>query len=417
MSQLAKEKKIDLYAQLVESKERFDLLARNLPGILYLCNNDETFSMIFLNEQVKKITGFSVEEFMDGRIDFVQLYHPEDKERIFAKVEKALDSKESFHLNYRIHTKSGKWIWVEEHGQGIYHGNKLKYIEGVLIDNTELKETQLELDNYVENLEQIVKDRTEELKVKNEELSKNVYALQETLNQLEETQSHLVKSEKLASLGLLVAGIGHELNNPLNYIKNGSTALKQKLKHKDSKIEDIDNLLAAVEEGADRCADIVNSLRQFARQVDATDESCSIHDIIDNCLKILNNKIKDKMRVECKFEASSDLIVGNAGRLHQAFLNILNNAEQSMPEGGLLSIETVRDGSLLIVKISDTGSGISKENLNKVLDPFFTTKAPGEGTGLGLSITHTIFEEHKAEVTIYSKINEGTTFEIKFANE
>jgi PAS domain S-box-containing protein len=403
----------DIQQELLESKTKFDMLAKNLPGVLYLCNNDETFSMLFLNDQVERLTGYLKADFMTGSIDFVQLYHPEDKDNIFEIVEDALEQKQPFHLSYRLKTKDDRWIWIEEFGQGVYSNGSLKYIEGVLFDASRLKEAQIELDNYVNNLEKLVKERTNELNIKNEELTANLETLRETFNKLEHTQDQLIKSEKLASLGMLVAGIGHELNNPLNFIKNGSIALKSTLENKYEIDDEIKQLMAAIEEGSDRCASIVSSLKQFSRQGSSNDEECSIQTIIKNCLQILHNKLKGRITLKTKF-AADNTILGNAGRLHQAFLNILNNAEQSMPKGGSLTIETISKQDKLIVTIFDTGYGISDDDLNKVFDPFFTTKAPGDGTGLGLSITHTILEEHNASIEFSSKVDEGTKCTITF---
>ncbi|PIB34191.1 hypothetical protein BFP72_01470 [Reichenbachiella sp. 5M10] len=234
-------------------------------------------------------------------------------------------------------------------------------------------------------------------------------------DQLLTAQKQLLQSEKMASLGVLSAGIGHEINNPLHFIKSGVDGLAREL---DKDVEDVRKetlpYMKVIQEGVSRANKIVKSLSHFSRQTVTMDESCDIHGILENCLSILHNKLKFRVEVFTDYSATTHVVVGNEGKLHQAFLNVLTNAEQSMDERGKLTVSTKSSGSDIRVSISDTGSGIKEADLDKIHDPFFTTKEPGLGTGLGLAITHKILEEHGVRVEVQSEENVGTEFVLIF---
>jgi len=131
--------------KIKDNEQKFRSLAENLPGVIYLCRNDATFSMLYLNEHVEKMTGYSPHEFMSGQINFVKLYHPDDTAHIFSKVEEALARKQSFHAEYRLRHKNGHWIWIEEFGAGVYQKEELVFLEGFLSDVTLRKNAEQEI--------------------------------------------------------------------------------------------------------------------------------------------------------------------------------------------------------------------------------------------------------------------------------
>ena len=236
-----------------------------------------------------------------------------------------------------------------------------------------------------------------------------------SMKQLQSTTQKLIESEKMASLGVLSAGVAHEINNPLNFIKGGLDMLEDDLK--DIKSPEKEQYVSAIKEGLKRAGTIVNSLGHFSRQTTSMDEQCDIHSILDNCVIMLQPKLKYKGTVIKNYDKLPAVTLGNEGRLHQAFLNMISNAEQAIPEDGTIEISTKVQSKKISIQIQDDGAGISKENLHKISDPFFTTKPVGQGTGLGLAITYRIIKEHNGEIKVSSTLNKGTKFAISFPRQ
>jgi len=284
----------------------------------------------------------------------------------------------------------------------------------------ELKQIKNKLEINNEQLEQRVGERTKELDrmnvaltISNQELLAQREVLKKALKNLQETQQKLVHSEKMASLGLLSAGVAHEINNPLNFIQGGIIGLDSYFKknYQDPPTQVL-RMIEIVKEGVSRASIIVKSLNHFSRQGGSENENCDIHGIIDNCFVMLYNKTKHKIEITREYEAKTFIIVGNEGKFHQVFLNILTNAVQAIPEKGCIYVGTNIVKDTIEILIKDSGTGIKKEDLPKIKDPFFTTKEPGKGTGLGLSITQNILEEYNGTIDFDSVIGKGTTVRI-----
>jgi len=239
--------------------------------------------------------------------------------------------------------------------------------------------------------------------------------LEDILLKLKEAQRQLVQSEKMASLGVLSAGIAHEINNPLNFINGGILALENYFQDNlESHYSKVAPLIHAINEGVHRSADIVASLSHYSRRDDLPRTECDIHAAIDNCLIMLQNQLKHKVEIQKHYSNKVCTLMANEGQLYQAFLNIIANAGQAIENEGTISITTEVTPSNLTIKIADNGCGISAENLEKIYDPFFTTKDPGKGTGLGLSITYKIVKEHNGTLHYHSQLGKGTTAIIDF---
>lgn len=284
-----------------------------------------------------------------------------------------------------------------------------------------------DLENYKDNLERLVAERTndletlneelksmnEELNLKNELVSRQKEELQISLNELQAAQVKLIQSEKMASLGVLTSGVAHEINNPLNFIMGAHHGLEvffntKAPEHKES----VSVLLEGLKAGVDRASKIVQGLNLFSRDNTAYNEQCSINLIIDNCLVMLQNQYKNNIQIEKSYEDGELVVPGNVGKLHQAFLNILVNSIQAIEDSGIIKIVTRKDGDAAFISIQDNGCGIPSENLSKITDPFFTTKEPQRGTGLGLSITYGVIRDHGGQLDFESKLNSGTTARI-----
>ncbi len=256
-------------------------------------------------------------------------------------------------------------------------------------------------------LEATVFERTNALESQKRELKK-------AIKQLKSAQEQMVQSDKMASLGILAAGVAHEINNPLNFIQGGVEGLEQTLKRsRKIKKEEYAELIFAIKEGISRASTIVLSLNEFSHSSDKKFEPCDIYHLIENCLTMIRYRLKNGIELEKIFADGEAVVRGNNGKLHQAFLNILTNSIQAIDKKGRITIKTSIEGSHIIIQFIDSGHGIKPENLKKITEPFFSTKEPGKGTGLGLSITYAIINEHKGTLRYTSEWKKGTTATIK----
>lgn len=245
----------------------------------------------------------------------------------------------------------------------------------------------------------------------------------------------------MASVGLLTAGIAHELNNPINFVSGNVNPLKRDLKLLNSFIEEfekileardlkqvmleidklkedldftfltqeITNLLEGIEEGANRTSNIVKGLRSFSRLDDDKHQLYDIHEGIDSTLILLQNKFKNRITIRKEY-GDLEEIECYPSKINQVFLNILNNSIQAIEDQGEILIQTVSSGIGIKIIIKDTGVGMSKEVKDHIFEPFFTTKQVGEGTGLGLAISFGIIEQHQGNIDVISEPGKGTEF-------
>lgn len=267
-----------------------------------------------------------------------------------------------------------------------------------------------------EKLRQKVDEKTSDLQIVNNKLWTQQQELESSFKNLKNAQSQLVQSEKMASIGVLTAGLAHEINNPLNFIQ-GSKAIIASYIDKQLGADhrkELDPFLDSLQDGLDRITTILSSIGKFSFTHAQYDDVFNLNDIIDNCLVMLNANFRGRITVHRDFAKDIDDIEGNQGEFHQLMLNVISNAEQSIPKKGVVRIKTYQKLQQVCVEISDTGCGISEENLEKVTDPFFTTKDPGMGVGLGMSIALAIVNRHSGHLSITSKIEEGTTVFLSF---
>jgi PAS domain S-box-containing protein len=244
----------------------------------------------------------------------------------------------------------------------------------------------------------------------------------EDITERKRTEAELLRSEKLASVGQLAAGVAHEVNNPLAGILVYIRLLLKKYKQNKLQTEDTKTQLEKIEKETERCSRIIKNLLDFSRQTEATLRPVDINKVIEATFSIVGHQISlDNIKTETKLCPSLPLIMVDFDQIQQAVMNIVLNAAQAMPDGGDLTITTsvakgVRIGKTfrdaVRIDISDTGIGIPQENLDKLFTPFFTTKEKGKGVGLGLSVVHGIIERHHGKIEIESDPGAGTTFSI-----
>ncbi|MCQ4574462.1 MAG: ATP-binding protein [Candidatus Brocadiales bacterium] len=309
-----------------------------------------------------------------------------------------------------------------------------------------LKNTLTEKDNYANELADLNTNLEEKVRERTVALQKSHQDLEKAYKELQGAQAQLVQSEKMASLGQLVAGIAHELNNPVSFIygnmdhleeyinnikeilsgfrdlKSVSPEEKKQMDHLiqeidlDFLLKDLDKLIKSCKNGAERTKDIVASLRSFSRLDEAALKRADIHEGINSTLEILTHLYKNRINVHKEY---GDIPKINcfAGELNQVFMNLLANAAQAIEDKGDVWIKTEKTDTKVKISIRDSGKGISEENKKKLFTPFFTTKPVGKGTGLGLSISYGIIEKHQGRIWAESKVGEGTTFNIELPIE
>ena len=225
--------------------------------------------------------------------------------------------------------------------------------------------------------------------------------------QLEE---QLQISEKMASIGLLAAGVAHEVNTPLTGISSFTQMLLESAPPDDPTTQ----VLEKIERQTFRAAKIVNGLLNLARPAQVDSGPCDINAVINDVLSLLEHQFRTgSIQVRKELAPAAPIVQGIEHKLQQVFLNLFLNARDAMPKGGWLTIVTREDRNGAVVEIGDTGSGIPAEQLSRIYDPFFTTKEIGKGTGLGLSITYGIVQEHGGTITCDSQVGQGTRFSIR----
>ena len=276
------------------------------------------------------------------------------------------------------------------------------------------QEINLEAPREIELLASSVNKMAKELKKEKEELeewgNKLEIKVQERTDEIKKIHSQLFRSEKLASLGKLAAGVAHEINNPLTGILTNASLLRDDLPENDPKREDVDIIVKETI----RCREIVKRLLDFARQTKPQKQLININNIIDNIILLVRNQTSFRnVSIEKNLSNSIPDILADKDQIQQVFINIIINAAEAMSKGGSLKIESNLDskGEAIIIKFTDTGPGIPEHLKEKIFDPFFTTKE--NGTGLGLAISYGIIEQHGGEIDLDSTIGAGTTFKIK----
>lgn len=310
---------------------------------------------------------------------------------------------------------------------------------------------ELDLQRRQVEIQDKVDVRTHELSVSNRQLHETARALEQEkkeqqalITQLQEAHAQLLQSEKMASIGVLAAGVAHEINNPVAYVYSnlGSlhdycTGLLRLLEayeslrpqaandpHMMEAVEHIreeidlpylrDDLLALVEEsrnGLQRVREIVSNLKNFSRVGEAEWQMSDLHSGIDSTLSIVHNELKYKAEVVKEY-GELPLIECIPSQLNQVIMNLLVNAAHAIEERGTITLRTGTEGDEVWLEISDTGKGIAPENMKKIFDPFFTTKPVGSGTGLGLSVSFGIIEKHHGRIEVKSQVGVGTTFTV-----
>lgn len=265
------------------------------------------------------------------------------------------------------------------------------------------------------------------------------HVISERTDQLRTMQAEMTQTEKLASLGALVSGIAHEINNPNTFIRGNLSLISEALADILPRLDEIASrtpdlriarlpysefraqielLVADMAHGADKIMTIVNDLRKFARRDEGRlDEEVCINAALRSCLRLVHNDVDWVAKVELALEPDLPMFRGNVQKIEQVILNIIINAAQAIEEAkrpGIIRVETRADGAgQIVLEVTDNGVGMTDDVMRRIFDPFFTTKRPKNGTGLGLSIAYGIVSDHGGTIEVRSRCGEGSTFTVK----
>ena len=358
---------------LIESETKCQVMLRSLPTIVYKGFKD--WSVEFTDNKVETLTEYSYEEFNLKKLKWSDIILKEDIEAAKKSFIIALKNRDSFAREYRVKTRSGKILWIQDRGQITYDKKgDVKYTIGTFFDISDRK-----------NVEEALTKRTEQL----------------------------IQARKLASLGILTAGVAHELNNPLNNISTSIQIVLEELE--EDNIEFKRNQLLEAEKQVERAKDIVRALLEFSREKSLSFKRVQFKNLVEKAINLIIGQLPSEISVN--MEIPEDIEVNlDPKRIRQVLINLILNGMQAMTEGGVLTIKAwegiENNEKMFYFQVQDTGHGISKQNFDKIFDPFFTTKDVGRGSGLGLSISHSIIEQHGGRIEVESVLEKGSKFTI-----
>ncbi len=350
-----------------QSEAQFRLLAENVPGVIYLCDNDDLYTMKYLNEEIEKLTGYSKEKFLTGELGFANLIHPEDQDHVRNSINSALSRKEAFRVEYRIQNKDKKYKWVEENGVGLFEDDSLIWLEGFILD-----------------------------------ISSRKFAEEE-----------LTKIAKIESLSVLASGIAHNFKNMLASI-NLSVDLARR------KPENLHIYADRIEKTVDQANAIARRFQTFSSGGEPIREVASICNVLDESLSIALSGTN--VQIVQNYKPDIWNVEIDTKQMTEVFTNLFINAKQAMEtKSGKIYVDVnnhklsskysnLENQDFVETIIRDEGDGIPEEILEKIFDPFFTTK--DDGHGLGLATVSLIIKKHKGIIKVNSKINFGTEFKI-----
>lgn len=341
---------------------------------------------------------FSYHEWLDA-------VYPADQPRMQSALQRSLDTGIDFVIEYRNVWPDGSLNWVDVRARAILGKfGKVTALAGVTSDITERKQAEAQLHSLNETLEQQVEERTSQLQHKDEVLR---------------------QSQKMEAVGQLTGGIAHDFNNMLTGIIGSLELIRRRLAR--GRIEDLDNLIDLGVTSANRAASLTHRLLAFSRRQSLDSKPMEMNHLITAMGELIRRSINENIKLEMHLADQLWTAVADSNQLENALLNLVLNARDAMPGGGLLLVETSNQrldtsftnahenllpGDYVVLSVSDTGSGMPESVISRAFDPFFTTKPIGQGTGLGLSMIYGFSKQSHGHVAIQSELGRGTTVQL-----
>jgi len=391
-------------AALLLSEEKFRDLAENIKEVFWLLDL-ETQGLLYVSPGYAEIWGRTLESLYTSPRSWLDGVHPEDRERVSRAQSLLRDTQ--YDEEYRLLLPGGQIRWIHDRAFPVRNDSGTIYrIAGVAEDITDRKRLEGEIRQAVERSRKAYED-------------------------LQGAQSQLVRTEKLASIGMLVSGVAHEINNPLNVIYGNLKLLEESSRAGKKKgrrpragrsaselFPDPRKTRAMLRDAlrsAERARDIIESFRDFARDTRWA-ESVDLNECLEKTVAVLRRQLPDSISVVMQLR-SIPKVQCFRGQMTQVFLNLIQNAIEAIDRKGKIILRSKRKGSHVLIEVKDTGRGMPPDVKKRVFEPFFTTKEIGQGLGLGLSVSAMIVHNHGGEIRVESTAGKGTLFQISLPLE
>jgi PAS domain S-box-containing protein len=393
----------NLEKKLERSEDKFRTLVGNIPGITYRCANDEHWSMEFISDNVKMLSGYPAADFTQNAVrSYASIIHHDDQQLVEEIVSEGIEQKKPFTIEYRVVNADGTNHWVYEKGIGVFDKKeKLLYLDGVIIDITDSK------------------------------------LIEQQLSQ----------AQKMEAIGQLTGGLAHDFNNILNGLLNYAQLAQNMIKKLDDR--KLESYLNEVINGGNRASQLIEDMLLFSRSSKKTESVNSICDIVSGMMVMLKAMIPSSIEINVTMDDNVSLVQVDSLNLEQMLMNLSINAMHAMNEMGTLTFRvqtlsfvnghkeipstltgarseridvcfceneetSLPQENYVELSVRDTGSGITKEHLPRIFEPFYTTKEVGKGTGMGLSMMHGIMKSVNGHIIVETEENEGTIFRLLF---
>ena len=367
---------------LAESEEKYRTLIGNVLGMVYRGKPDWSTEVISNSES---ISGYTVDEFLSKKVNWLELIHPDDKSRIISESLNLAQKPSELVQEYRITAKDGNVRWVSDSKKSYFKEGVFQEIDGIVADITQQKEAE--------------KDR-------------------------DALQAQLFQSQKMEAIGTLAGGVAHDFNNILTTIIGNCHLALTSLHEEDPMFEDIQDIKRAGE----RAADLTRQLLAFSRKQLIKPRVLDINEVLTDMGKMISRLIGEDIEISVIAAPELWLVEADPGQIEQIVMNLVVNAMDAMPEGGKLTVETAnveldegffrkhgvtgQIGNFVMLAISDNGIGMDRETQERIFEPFFTSKASDKGTGLGLSTIYGIVKQNEGFIWVYTEPRQGSTFKV-----